>query len=800
MRIVSQNVIIEGEIALMTIRDFKAKFLDRVLVLDGAMGTMLQKNGLKPGESPELLNATAPNVVYKVHKEYLEAGSMAISSNTFGANRKKWRYSEYSHLEITDMGVKIARRAADEHGALVGLNMGSTGELLEPMGTLSFDEAYEIFKEQAIQGEKSGADFVIVETMTDLAEMRAALLAVKENTELPIVCCMTFESNMRTFTGCDVRCMAVTLESLGATAVGINCSLGPKEIYPIACELIRYTNLPVAINANAGLPIAGKAEYDVLPEEFAEYAVKFAEIGVKLIGGCCGTTPDYIRLIADKLKNTTNSTRTPADNLNIYCSFGNLVKVDNPVVVGERLNPTGKEPLKNALINSDFNYVVALGLEQVEDGAQILNINAGLPEVDEAVTLKKMILNLQGATATPLQIDSTTPHAIEAALRLYCGKTVINSVNGDDSTLDSILPIAAKYGAGVIGLTLDKNGIPETPIGRFKIAEKIVRAADKYGVKDIYIDCLALTVASSQKLADVTLESMRLVREMLCVPTVLGVSNISFGMPMRDELNRVFLTGALYAGLKLAIINPNVPEMMDTVVSYKALTGQDDGCIGYIERFSGATKVSKPEERPLDLGYAIANGIDARAACEVLLAEKDALAILEENLIPALDLVGERYSNGEVFLPQMIRSAESASAAFEFVRSHIKSGSTDSGTVIVATVKGDVHDIGKNIVKTVLQSYGFKVVDLGKDVSPEEVLEAARTHSPQLIGLSALMTTTLPNMRATIELLRSGGIRSTICVGGAVLTPECALEMGADAYVIDARATTDLARKVCKAK
>lgn len=783
---------------------------NKVFLLDGAMGTMLQNSGLKLGENPEIFNITEPQKVKAVHLAYLDAGADMILTNTFGANEHKLKQTGYSTREIVGTGVSLARECADSCGAFVALDIGPIGELFEPMGTLKFEDGYELFKRQIVQGVKSGADAIFIETMTDLYEMKCAVLAAKENSTLPVFATMSFESDMRTFTGCDISSMALTLEGLGVDAIGINCSLGPVEMYPMVSELLKWTTLPVIIKPNAGLPsiVDDKTTYSITQWQFADEMEKIIDLGVNIIGGCCGTTPEYISLLKSKAQDKTPALRelkaTPA-----VCSGTKTVAIEKVRIIGERINPTGKKLFRQALTDSDIDYIVRQGIEQVEAGADILDINVGLPGINEKKMMTTVIKRLQGVLNVPLQIDSSDPEVIEAALRIYNGKAIVNSVNGEDAVLDKILPVVKKYGAAVVGLTLNKGGIPKKCEERFDIAKKILDKAIGYGIakEDIYIDCLTLTSSAEQENAYETIKAVRMVKEQLGLKTTLGVSNISFGLPAREKLNQAFLALALANGLDLPIMNPNISEMVDTVYCYHQLTNIDKGSVEYIARFSD---VQKSEHMPAaitadtnDIGYYIEKGLKDETAkcCENLLHDNDELTIVGKMLIPALDKVRRAISKAaRIFLPQLIKSAEAAKAAFEIVRKSIRSKSSgeiaSKGKIVLATVKGDIHDIGKNIVKVVLENYGYHIIDLGRDVEISDVVNAAKDENVKMVGLSALMTTTLKSMEQTIKALRDNNVKCTVFVGGAVLTEDYAMKIGADYYAKDAQQAVSIAKKV----
>ena len=796
----------------MEVRDF---IKENILVFDGAMGTMLQNKGLKLGEHPDVLNIEERSLLLEVHREYIDSGAMVITTNTFGANELKLEGTGYSVEEVIDAGVKVAKEAiGNNNDILVALDLGPIGQLLEPMGTISFDRAYEIFKRQVIQGEKSGADLVIIETMTDLYEVKAAVLAVKENTKLPVFCTMSFEENGRTFTGCTPESMAAILEGLGVDAVGVNCSLGPKELLPIVKRIIESTNLPVMTQPNAGLPTLsfGKAIYDVSADEFAGLINEFVKMGVSIIGGCCGTTPEFIRRLREIADNNKRVYREKVD-FPCVCSPSKLVKIEGVKVVGERINPTGKKLFKEALKNNDLDYILKQAIDQIEAGAEILDVNVGSPDINEEEMMINVIKQIQSITDTPLQIDSSYSNVIEKGLRYYNGKPIVNSVNGEDEVLEKILPLVKKYGASVVGLTLDKRGIPPTCEERFKIAEKIVNKAKEYGIdkRDVYIDCLVLTASAQQAEVQETLKALRKVKEELGVKTLLGVSNISFGLPCREIVNETFLALALANGLDLPIMNPNSTGMMDVINAYNVLYNYDKGSEKYIsiygdvkiERGSRSSKSNTSNEvvDTKDIKYIVIKGLkdEARNATIELLKDKEELEVVNEYLIPALDIVGQKYESGEIFLPQLIQSAETVKKAFEVIKEKLVSNNSNmisKGKIILATVKGDIHDIGKNIVKVILENYGYEILDLGKDVPIENVVEATLKNDIQLVGLSALMTTTIKSMEETIKSLRENGFKGKIFVGGAVLTQEYADMIGADFYAKDAKESVEIAKKI----
>lgn len=779
--------------------DFKELIKQGTVLLDGAMGTMLQNAGLEAGAAPELLNIDKPELIEDIHRKYVEAGSQIVYANTFGANRYKLKNN--SVKEIISAGISIAKKACGKK-ALVALDIGPIGQLLEPSGTMTFEEAYDIFKEQIIAGKS--ADVIVFETMTDLYELKAAVLAAKENSRQPIVCTMTFEENRRTFTGCCVSSMALLLNGLGVDAVGINCSLGPSQLIPICKELLEWTDMPVVLKPNAGLPDPVTGKYDVSPEEFAEQMKYAASCGVKIFGGCCGTTPEYISVLKKALDGT-EVRRRKALPRSAVCTPSRTVVIDRPRIIGERINPTGKKLFKEALRNNDTGYILNQAIEQIRAGADILDVNVGLPEIDEKAMMIKAVKEIQSVTDAPLQIDSTIPEVLEAALRIYNGKPIVNSVNGEESSLETVLPLVKKYGAAVVGLTLDKNGIPPKAEQRFAIAEKILKRAMYYGIpkEDVFIDCLTLTASAEQEAVMETLRALGRVKKELGLKTVLGVSNISFGLPNRPLINQNFLTMALTYGLDLPIINPNVDAMTGAVRAYKLLANIDKNSFDFIAAYNSAAvqKTENKDENNISLEYAVENGLkdeSAKATAE-LLKTADPMEIINGALIPALDKAGEQFEKGTIFLPQLILTAGAAQAAFGVIREKMiseNSSPVSKGKIVLATVKGDIHDIGKNIVKVLLENYGYTVIDLGKDVPCEEVVRAALEHRVKLVGLSALMTTTLKSMEETIRLLRESGSECKVVVGGAVLTPEYAEKIGADFYAKDAKETCDIAKRI----
>ncbi len=775
-----------------------------IILLDGGMGTMLQAAGLPIGQLPELWNVTRPEAVTAIHRRYVEAGSRVLYTNTFGANRCKAAGCGRSVKELVEGGVRCARAAAEGRDVKVALDIGPTGRLLEPLGDLGFEEACEIFREIVVSGAEAGADLIVVETMSDLNEMRAAVLAAKENSNLPVWATMTFEATGRSFLGVTVGAMALTLTGLGVDALGFNCSLGPKELLGLVRELREWTALPLILKPNAGLPDPATGEYHITPEEFAAELSQAPALGVSILGGCCGTTPEFIRAAAPALRDLRPAPRPKKTRCGV-CSATTVAETNAVRVIGERINPTGKKRFQQALREGNIDYIVLRGVEQQDAGADILDVNVGLPGLDEPEMMRRTVRALQAAVDLPLQIDSSDPRAIEAGLRACCGKAVVNSVNGKAEVLETVLPLCKKYGAAVVGLCMDENGIPQDWRGRVAIARRILDAALAHGVakEDVFIDCLTLTVSAQQEQAVETLRAVRAVKEELGLHTVLGVSNISFGLPARETITRSFLTQAMYAGLDLPIVNPNQSAMMDAVAAFRVLSGQDRDSEDYIRRFAAAPAEAAPVQNggEISLGEAIMRGLprEAAALTAKALEEMDELETVERLLIPALDRVGERYERGEIFLPQLMKAASAACAGFDLIKTRIakRGGSAVSkGKIVLATVRGDIHDIGKNIVRVVLENYGYTVVDLGRDVPPQTVVEAAIRENAKLVGLSALMTTTVKSMAETIEALRESGHDCRIMVGGAVLTEEYAAQIGADYYAKDAKQSADIARKV----
>ena len=784
---------------------------DRPVLLDGGMGTMLQGKGLKPGEHPELAALEHPDWLFDIHRAYVDAGAQIISANTFGANREKLARMGKSVAEVVAPSVAIARKAAQDK-ALVALDIGPIGQLLEPTGTLDFEQAVNIFKEVVAAGVEAGVDLVFIETVADLQEARAALIAAKEICPLPVMVTMTYEERCRTFLGHSPAAAALTLEGLGADAIGVNCSLGPREMPPLAQELLQWSTLPIILKPNAGLPDPGGAGYDITPAEFAQNLAALADMGVKLFGGCCGTTPEYIALLKQEL-DKRSVTNVPRNVSAAVCSPTTVVPIDRVRVIGERINPTGKKLMKEALRRGDVDFMLGQALAQTQAGADILDVNVGLPEIDERAMMVRTVKALQSVTDAPLQLDSPDPVVLEQALRIYCGKAIVNSVNGDAEVLERILPIVKKYGAAVIGLTLDATGIPKTADDRLAIARRILDAALACGIRkeDVYIDCLTLTASAQQECAAHTLQALRMVKDELGLKTVLGVSNISFGLPARPIVNQNFLTMAMVYGLDLPIINPNIDTMMAAVRSYHLLMNVDTDAREFIAAYGGAevstsissgTSAAVPTSSTHTLEEIVRSGLKGEAgqATHALLESGTSpMDIINTILVPALDAVGADFEAGRSFLPQLIQSAGAAQAAFEVLRTHMttdKAADVGEQVIVLATVKGDIHDIGKNILKVLLENYGFTVIDLGKDVSPEVIVQAVKDRKAGLVGLSALMTTTLRSMEQTIALLRAENLPCRIVVGGAVLTEDYAKQIGADFYARDAKQGVDIARQM----
>ena len=797
----------------------------QTLLLDGGFGTMLQAAGLRPGARPEELNLTEPDLVRSIHAAYAAAGSRVLNTNTFGASAPKLAGSGYTVEQVVQAAVALCRQAAEPFGALTALDIGPLGEMLEPGGPLSFEQAVEEFGRIVRAGAQAGADLVFLETFTDLYELKAALLAVKENSTLPVLASMSFEAGGRTFTGCTPESFAATARGLGADAVGINCSLGPKEIFPMAKRLAEAVpgDFPVFVKPNAGLPRADGSGYDITPQLFAMEMKPYRDLHLFAAGGCCGTTPEFIKLLNSVFAGCVPG-RSAHKMPSVLCTPVDFVNVDGITVVGERINPTGKKRFQQALREEDMNYVLEQAVSQVEAGAQVLDVNVGAPGVDEPALMPKVVKALQSVTSLPLQLDSSNVEALENGLRVYNGKPIVNSTNGEQEKLDAILPLCKKYGAAIVGLAIDERGILPAAEDRVAIARRITEAALAVGIprEDIYIDCLTLTASAQQKDVLATVQALEACKKELGVRTILGVSNISFGLPCRPYLNTTFLTMAMYAGLDLAIMNPSSEEMMAAVYAYNVLTNRDPQSTKYIERYADRVPASvalKQAAQTVPVASASASGEsaeltgpyaplmkavekglkgDAAAQTKALLAEKQPLEVVDEALIPALDIVGAKYEKGTLFLPQLLQAASAAQSAFEEIKNVIAQkgeGSTSKGRIVLATVKGDVHDIGKNIVKVILENYGFEVIDLGRDVPVETVVNTVREKNVHLVGLSALMTTTLKSMEETIAALHEAGLDCKIMVGGAVLTPEYAEKIGADWYAKDAKRSADIAKE-----
>ncbi len=791
--------------------NFREFLKENRVYLDGGLGTLLQAKGLMPGELPERWNITHPEVLVSIHKAYFEAGSNVVCANTFGANSFKFPDDELE--EIISAAIENVRKAIEETGnpenKFVALDIGSLGKLLKPLGDLSFEDAVSTFAKTVKFGAKHGADIIFIETMNDSYETKAAILAAKENCDLPVLVSNAYGEDGKLMTGATPSAMVALAEGMGVDAVGTNCSLGPKELSSVVEELLACASIPVILKPNAGLPVTvdGKTVFKVKEDEFSDEMVKHALKGVRLLGGCCGTTPDYIRETFNKTKDLPVTAITDK-NLTVVSSYSHSVVFDKKaVLIGERINPTGKKRFKQALIENDMDYILREGVSQEEKGADILDVNVGLPEIDEISMLYNTVSELQAVTDLPLQIDTSNPLAMEKALRIYNGKAMINSVNGKEESMKAVFPLVKKYGGLVVALTLDENGIPETAEGRVKIAEKIIKTAEEYGIKkkDIIFDTLAMAISADKNAAEVTLSSLKTIKEKLGCHTSLGVSNISFGLPERNAINSVFFAMALENGLSAAIMNPHSEEMMKTYHSYNALKGYDDNFSSYIsfvtENKSEETTPVKKEETTEDLQYAIVKGFKEKAASitEKLLETQDGMEIVKEKIIPALDIVGKGFEEKKIYLPQLLMSAESAKYAFESIKKKMLSEEKNTetkGRIIIATVKGDIHDIGKNIVKLLLQNYGFDVIDLGKDVPPETIVETATKNNVRLVGLSALMTTTVPFMEETIKLLREKLPDCKVVVGGAVLTKDYAEKIGADKYAKDAMESVRYAEEV----
>ena len=797
------------------------------ILLDGGMGTMLQAAGMKLGTRPEDLNIENPELIRSIHAKYAAAGSRVVNANTFGASPHKLADSKYTLEEVITAGIANCKQAVAPYGALVTLDVGPLGELLEPSGTLAFEDAVAEYGRIVRAGVAAGADILYFETFTDLYEMKAALLAAKENSTLPIMASMSFEANGRTFTGCTVESFAATARGLGANAVGINCSLGPKEIFPMAKRLAEAVpgDFPVFVKPNAGLPRADGSGYDITPQLYAMQMKPYRELHLFAAGGCCGTTPEFIQMLNGVFADCKPG-RPEHPMLSVICSPVDCVNVDGITVVGERINPTGKKRFQQALRDGDMNYILEQAVSQAEAGAQILDVNVGAPGVDEPARMEQVVKALQSVVSLPLQLDSSHAEALERGLRVYNGKPIVNSVNGEPEVLEKVLPLCKKYGAAVVGLAIDERGIQPKAEDRVAIARRIKKAALEAGIpqEDIYIDCLTLTASAQQEDVLATVQALHTCKTELGVRTILGVSNISFGLPCRPYLNTTFLTMAMYAGLDLAIMNPSSEEMMAAVYAYNVLTNRDKQSGRYIARYADQVPASAALAKAMQdkaasgvpaaaeaagpavsgpyapLMKAVEQGLkgEAAACTKALLAEKEPLELVDEALIPALDIVGVKYEKGKLFLPQLLQAASAAQGAFDEIKTAIAQrggAGASKGRIVLATVKGDVHDIGKNIVKVILENYGFEVIDLGRDVPVETVVETVREKDVHLVGLSALMTTTLKSMEETIAALHAAKLDCKVMVGGAVLTPEYAEKIGADWYAKDAKQSADIAKE-----
>ncbi len=799
--------------------NFKDYIKDHTLILDGGMGTLLQEAGLPAGELPERWNLTHPLVIRDIHRAYLEAGSHVINANTFGANGLKFSPEELENIICTAIcNARMAQQTAPpDHPSWVALDIGPTGKLLKPYGDLDFEDAVALFAAVVRLGVKYGADLVTVETMNDSYETRAALLAVKENSDLPVIVTNAYGADGKLMTGADPAAMVAMLEGMGADVIGLNCSLGPKQLSGVVKALLANASVPVAVKPNAGLPKAvdGKTVYDVTAEDFAADMAEFVRMGVRVVGGCCGTTPAYIRTLVKQIS-ALSPKPIEQKRFGVVSSYTHAVTFGGgaPVLIGERINPTGKKRFKQALVEHDIDYILREGLRQAEEGAQVLDVNVGLPDIDEAAMLSEAVASLQAVLDLPLQIDTADAVAMERALRRYNGKAMINSVNGKRESMEAVFPLVKKYGGVVVALTLDESGIPATAEGRVAIARRILEVAETYGIhkRDILFDTLTMTVSTDKKAAAVTLEALRRIRDELGCGTILGVSNVSFGLPARDTVNGIFFTLAMQNGLSAAIMNPYSREMMSAYHAYRTLTGQDENCADYmayvaahptaVEAAPAVLPAAGPTAEEGTLRHAILKGLRERAASltgAALTAGTEPMAIVQGEIIPALDEVGRGFENKTLYLPQLLMSAEAARAAAEQIKSHLAGrGAKQSGSapIVLATVQGDIHDIGKNIVKLLLENYGFTVVDLGKDVPPQLIVDEVVRLGAPLCGLSALMTTTVPAMEATIRLLRQQAPACRVAVGGAVLNAEYAARIGADFYGSDAMETVRYAESL----
>lgn len=799
---------------------------NRILFCDGGMGSLLQEAGLKPGELPGTWNITHSEELVRIHKAYLEAGADIVTTNTFGVDRLKYNETTSFQLEpVIRAAVKNAKEAIRQSGkqAWIGLDMGPTGKLLKPMGDLAFEDCCAIYREVVEIGADAGADFILIETMSDSYETKAAVLAAKEGCDLPIFVTVTFDERGKLLTGGSPASIVAMLEGLGVDVVGMNCGLGPIQMKDILKDILEVSSVPVMINPNAGLPRSenGKTVYDIDAAHFAKTVEEIVDMGARIVGGCCGTTPEHIRMVRELCCKKTPVPVTKKHRT-VVSSFSQAVEIGkNPVIIGERINPTGKSKFKQALRDHNLEYILREGVTQQDHGAHVLDVNVGLPEIDEPSMLEEVVRELQSILDLPLQLDTTDPVAMERAMRVYNGKPLINSVNGKEESMRTVFPLVKKYGGVVVALALDEEGIPETAEGRIRVAKKIYDTAASYGIgsEDIIIDALCLTVSSDSQGAITTLETLRRVRDELHGKTILGVSNISFGLPQREIINAAFFTMAMQNGLSAAIINPNSEAMMRAYYSFRALMNLDPQCSEYISVYSGqvaslgqsaVTGVSGGASNSQggtaggaasDLHTSIVKGLKDQAVhdARALLETQDALDVINSQIIPALDVVGKGFEKGTMFLPQLLMSAEAAKGAFEVIKEKMDANGQKQekkGTIILATVKGDIHDIGKNIVKVLLENYSYDVLDLGKDVPPETIVETAVEKHIQLVGLSALMTTTVPSMEETIVQLRKAAPWAKVMVGGAVLTQEYADTMGADQYCRDAMASVNYAERV----
>lgn len=781
--------------------DLKTRIGKEILFFDGAMGTMLQKNGLKTGELPEELNISNPDLIYNIHKAYLEAGCNIIKSNTFGANSLKFNNAE----KIIKNGLNIARKAANEYNAYVALDLGPTGKLLKPTGELEFEQAYNLYKEQIIAG-KDNTDIVLIETMGDLYEIKSAVLAAKENCDLPIAVTMIFGDNGRLLTGADVETAVITLDALGVDAVGFNCGFGPEQMLPLVKEAVKFTKKPIIVNPNAGLPevINGITVYNVSAAEFANKTAEIVKAGACIAGGCCGTSPEYIKAEIDACKDLHIAERAVKD-FTAVTSYSKTVQFDKrTVLIGERINPTGKKRFKEALRENDINYILNEGITQADNHADILDVNVGLPEIDEKEMLTSCVTGLQAITNLPLQIDTSDTTALESALRIYNGKAMINSVNGKTESMESVFPAAKKYGGVIVCLLLDENGIPPTSDGRIQIAKKILRKAEEYGIKksDLIFDALAMTVSTDGNAANVTLETITRLTSELNVKSVLGVSNVSFGLPQRENITSEFFVLAMNNGLSAGIINPLSSNLMISYRAYNALKGIDEACADYINAVAAAPQANATViSTEKSLYDCILKGMkqDAAVAAEEAIKTRNAFDIIDNDIIAALNTAGKGFEEKTVYLPQLLMCAEAAKAVFEVIKRNMPADKkADKGKIVIATVKNDIHDIGKNIVKTLLENYGFDVIDLGKDVEPSLIANTVKENNIKLVGLSSLMTTTVPFMQETIEQIRKVSNDCKVMVGGAVLTQKYADMIGADHYTKDAMESVRYAQNILK--